>query len=56
MRIIDTSDTMLSCFDEKGFNLSRWESYMDAHIPGAKQLCLEDMQNTLCAGYTWDKD
>ena len=56
MNIIDTTPFMLSCFDSGAFSLAKWEDYMASHIPGAKKLCLDDMRETLAAGFSWEKD
>lgn len=56
MRIIDTSDQFLSAFEAGQFDLQKWEAYMDAFVPGAKELCLDDMREVLAAGYSWEKD
>lgn len=56
MNIIDTSDRLLSVFESGKFSIDKWGDYMDQWIPGAKELCLEDMRATIKAGYTWEKD
>ena len=56
MKIIDTSDRMLSSFASGRFELSDWEAYMDASVPGAKELCLDDMREVVAAGWSWEKD
>ncbi|MBR6376402.1 MAG: hypothetical protein IKS05_01400 [Oscillospiraceae bacterium] len=56
MRIVDTSHQLLSAFAAGQFDLQKWEAYMDAFVPGAKRLCLEDMREVLKAGFSWEKD
>ncbi|MBR5949012.1 MAG: hypothetical protein IKZ82_10295 [Clostridia bacterium] len=56
MKLIDTSRELLSCYGSNGFDLEKWESYMDSCVPGAKELCLCDMRETLAAGFSWEKD
>ena len=56
MRIIDTSDTMLSAFTAGRFDPEAWEAYIDAAVPGAKALCLADMREVVAAGWSWEKD
>ncbi len=56
MRIVDTSKELLSAFSAGRFDLQKWEAYMDAFVPGAKRLCLDDMREVLDAGYCWETD
>ncbi len=56
MRIIDTSDKMLTSYASDHFDPARWESYMDASLPGAKEMCLKDMRECVAAGFSWDSD
>lgn len=56
MRIVDTSHQLLSAFEAGQFDLQKWEAYMDAFVPGAKRLCLDDMREVLDAGYCWETD
>ncbi len=55
-RIIDVVPAMLASFASERFNLDRWKAAMDAALPGAKALCLADMEECLSAGYTWEND
>lgn len=56
MNVINLSDAMLSAFDSTGFNIEKWKSYMDASLPGTKEICLKDMQETINAGFSWESD
>lgn len=56
MNIIDTSGQWISAFDGDRFDLAKWETYIDRNVPGAKQLCLDDMRECMGAGFTWEKD
>ena len=56
MRVIDTTDEMMSAFASGGFRLADWESYLEAAVPGAKEMCLDDLRECLDAGYSWDRD
>lgn len=56
MNIIDTSAAMPEAFDSGCFDAEIWEAYMDAFVPGAKEMCLEDMRETINAGYSWQED
>lgn len=56
MRIINTSAELLSAYEDDNFSLSRWETYMEKYVPGAKKLCLDDMDSVIDAGFSWEKD
>ena len=56
MRIIDTSTDFLSVFNDGRFNLDNWEIYIDKWIPGAKELCLSDMEDCINTGFSWNED
>lgn len=56
MRIIDTTDAISAVFASGSFQLADWEVYMDASLPDAKTMCLEDMQECLDAGFSWEDD
>ncbi len=56
MNIIDTSARIPGVFSAGCFDLEKWKAYMDAFIPGAKQMCLDDMQETVSAGFSWQDD
>ena len=56
MRAINTAEEMLAAFEGNRFDLEKWKRYMDASVPGAKAMCLGDMQSCLSAGFSWEKD
>ena len=56
MNIINTYTDIESVFDIEHFNIEKWKIYIDKSIPGAKKLCIDDMQECLDAGYSWQKD
>ncbi len=56
MRIIDTMGEMLSAFNSGRFRLEEWEAYIDAAVPDAKELCLDDVNECLAAGFSWEND
>ena len=56
MNIINTYPYLLSSYDNGHFDLRKWESYIDSHVPGAKQLCIDDMNEVINAGYSFEKD
>ena len=56
MRIIDTTDNMLTSYASDHFDMAKWEAYMDASVPGAKEMCLADMRECVAAGFSWDGD
>ena len=53
MNIINTSGAMLEAFDLGRFHIEKWKTYVDAAVPGLKELCLEDLRETINAGYSW---
>ena len=46
MKIIDTTEKIFASFDGMHFDLEKWGTYMDAAIPHAKQLCLDDLRSS----------
>ena len=42
LEILDTWDTVFTCFQDGGFSLKRWEDYVDAVMPGLKEKVLAD--------------
>jgi len=56
MKIINTLDEALSSFDEGAFDIERWKKYIDEAVPGAKELCMADMEECIAAGYKWKED
>ena len=56
VKIIDTSPAWLSSFGDGGFDREKWEKYIDAAVPGAKDLCLSDMREVDAAGYPWESE
>ena len=53
-RVIDTVPLFPFSGPSASFELPRWEAYMDAALPGAKELCLRDMRECVAAGYPWE--
>lgn len=56
MNIINTSVEILSAFDSDHFDIEKWKFYMDTSIPGAKEMCLGELQDTIHAGFSWQDD
>ena len=56
MRIIDTSEDIFRAYVAGQFDLEKWKAYLDAVVPGAKELCLADLEEVLQAGYSWETD
>ena len=56
MNVIDTSAEMLSAYESGRFCMENWEEYMDKYVPGAKELNLEEMRETIAAGYSWEEE
>ena len=56
MNIINTSARIPGVFDSGRFHMENWRSYMDDCVPGAKEVCLDDLQKMSDAGFSWQKD
>lgn len=56
MNIIDTSGDISYIFESGIFDMAAWEAYMDKWVPGVREVCSQDMQECLQAGYTWEND
>ena len=56
MRITDTSDKLLSSFDNGIFDDKKWGTYIDKSVPGARKICEMDKQECIEAGFSWEKD
>ena len=56
MKVIDTSAEMISCYEAGKFDIEKWKTYIDGSVPGAKDLCMKDMQDCINAGFRWEKD
>ena len=56
LKIIDTSKEMMEVFTGSHFDLEKWKVYIDGYVKGAKDLCLQDLEECLRCGYTWEKD
>ena len=56
MKVIDTSAEMLSCYEAGEFDIEKWKTYIDGSVPGAKDLCMKDMQDCINAGFRWEKN
>ena len=54
MRITDCTKNMSVRYGSGGFDLDRWKEYISDAIPGAMELCLDDMNEVLNAGISWD--
>lgn len=44
LTVINTLPQIKECFGDGGFDLALWRRYIDRCVPGAAQLCLEDME------------
>ena len=56
MKIIDTVKEALTAFANGRFDLEKWEKYIDAAVPGAKEPCLSDMRECVGAGFSFEKN
>lgn len=54
MEIIDATGELNACFASGTFDLDRWGAYIDAAVPGARELCLGDLRDCLDADFTWE--
>ncbi|MBO4679998.1 MAG: hypothetical protein J5626_10030 [Lachnospiraceae bacterium] len=55
MKVINTMGEAFSSFDDGGFSLERWKKYIDKEVPGARKLCMADMEECIAAGYKWEE-
>ena len=56
MNTVDTMKEAMMAFAGGRFDLCKWEEYIDAAVPGAKELCLSDMRECIGAGFSFEKD
>ena len=57
MNIIDVTKDIMTVYESNQFNIEKWKSYMDSALPQAKQICLQDMEDSIsAAGLSWEKD
>ena len=56
MRITDTSDRLLSSFDDGLFDIEKWKTYIDKAVPGARKICEMDKKECIEAGFSWERD
>ena len=56
MNILDTSVEMLNAFDSECFDIEKWKAYIGRSVPGAGELCLNDLQEMLNTGLSWQND
>lgn len=56
MKIINTSDEMLTSFENGHFDIDKWNYYIDRTVSGARKLCTDDMHECIDAGYSWQND
>ncbi len=52
MRIINTSTKMLISFETGHFDIEKWNNYIDDAVPGVRQICIEDIQDCIEAGFS----
>lgn len=55
IRITDTTAGIGRVYGPEGFRLDRWKEYMARYVPGAAEGCLEDMEESIRAGYSWER-
>ena len=56
MNIIDMTKDILTVYESGRFNIEKWKSYMNSALPQAKDICLQDMEDSISAGLSWEKD
>ena len=56
LRIINTSAELISAFDNGVFDLTKWKVYIDTYVPGAKEMCIADMNDCINADFSWKND
>lgn len=56
MRLINTSTKMIASFEAGHFDIEKWKIYIDDAVPGARQICMDDMQECVEAGFSWQND
>ena len=56
MKVMDTSAEMLSAYEGGHFSLERWKEYIGRCVPGAGELNLAEMRETVAAGYSWEEE
>ena len=56
MNVMDTSAEMLSSYEDGHFSLERWKEYIGRCVPGAGELNLAEMRETVAAGYSWEEE
>ena len=55
MNIIDATKDILTVYESGQFNIEKWKSYMNFALPQAKDICLQDMEDSISAGLSWEK-
>ncbi len=56
LRVLDTSPEMEIFCARGAFDRAAWERYMDAALPGGKELCAADLRESLDKGLDWERD
>ncbi|MDO5062626.1 MAG: hypothetical protein Q4D77_05565, partial [Peptostreptococcaceae bacterium] len=57
MNIIDATQNILTAYESDQFNLEKWRSYMESSVPHAKEICLQDMEDSISeARLSWEKN
>ena len=55
MNVIDAS-RIDSAYENGAFSLDRWKEYIRKAFPPAEALCLDDLEECLKAGLSWEND
>lgn len=56
MKFINAITTINKVFPNGVFNLEKWQEYIHFYLPDKSHLFLEDMQEVLSKGFSYDKD
>lgn len=56
MNIFDATKNMLEAYESGQFNIDYWKSYIDSNMHQIKDLCLDDVDECIKAGLSWEDD
>ena len=56
MNIFDATKNMLDVYKKGQFNIDNWKTYIDSNMHQIKDLCLDDVDECIKAGLSWDDD
>lgn len=56
MNIFDATKNMLEAYESGQFNIDCWRSYIDSNMHQIKDLCLDEVDECIKAGLSWEDD